>query len=100
MGITVDSDNRKTVGVASFFVLCLWELVPTIMVLWCFRSIPPTNDSICWCFQDRNYEQDYESLPNKDYNIRPSFSYDSTQVLSPGKWSNSPPHLDKSFQSN
>jgi len=97
--ISIDSYNRKSVDFTASFFLCLWEIVPTVMVLWCFRSIPPTNDSFCWCWQGENYDQDYEALGSKGY-LRQSISYDSNQVLSPGKWCDSPPHLEKSLQTN
>jgi len=64
--IVIDQENRKSLTITSLAFLCLWELVPTAMVLWCFRSIP-TNHNHCVCCMGKNYSADYVSLRNNLY---------------------------------
>jgi len=61
--IGVDDDNHKKFGFPVFLSLILWEIVPTSLVLWVFRSIPSTNAAGCtfWSKRRQDYHPDYSS---------------------------------------
>jgi len=61
--ISVDKHNHKKFGFPVFLLLILWEIIPTSLVLWVFRSIPTTNAAgcTCWSKKQNNYHGDYSS---------------------------------------
>jgi len=62
--ISVDSNSRKKkIKISMFLLLILWEIVPTSLVLWVFRSIPSTNVAGCtfWSKNWHHYPGDYSS---------------------------------------
>jgi len=92
--ISIEEDNSKTIGLTAFIFLILWELVPTLMVLWCFRSIPSTEYNLCVCWHGRNYHRDYDYDSFGNY-IPPSVTNDQNCSPSSTTLLDSPPHLSR-----
>jgi len=73
LDITMDENQNKRFGIGVFILLFLWEILPTVMVLWCFSSIPTTNAGGCSClfWGNPNFIGDYESDGRYRSKIRP-----------------------------
>merc|ERR550534_2295453 len=79
--ITVDANNNKSFGVYVFVLLIIWEIFPTTMILWCFRSIPATNvgGCSCWFWSNANYLDDYSSDVRYKSKAKPLWDTGKTQ---------------------
>lgn len=106
--ISIDDSSCKQFGVSVFLLLILWEILPTSMVLWCFRSIPSTNAAGCGFWKWRDYQGDYSSdhryLPQPHPRWRNSIrnrndSSDSALTINQSPILYSPPRLLGDLQS-
>lgn len=81
LDIALDVNLHKLFSTYVFILLILWEIFPTSIVLWCFRSIPSTNAGGCKClfWKNENYLEDYSSDVRYKPKVRPAWGIGVTR---------------------